>query len=308
MNATLRQIDAFVRVYRLKSITRAAAELGITQSAVSLLIRQLEAQFGVRLFDRTTRAVHPTAAALEAHTASQRILGDSNDLARRMRSLSEVKAGRVSFVASAGAASAVMPRLLAAFHRAHPEITTEMRDIAPDQLVASLLASDAEFGIGSVDGPLNDVAIEPLMRGRLSAIGPRNDAFATKSQLTWDDLAGQPVIAMRQDTAIRAHIDALLAARGKTLLPTYEVSIINTALSMTAQGLGLAILPSYMLPSAQFPDLVARPLARPTLWRQLSLIRREGRSLSPAAERFVALARRELAHHAAAVRTLRFTQ
>jgi len=105
MNVTLRQLRAFTGVYRTRSITRAARELGITQSAASLLIQQLEVQLGVRLFDRSTRSVQPTPAADEAYQSAERMLSDALGLSRRMRDLAQARAGRVAFLASAGAAS-----------------------------------------------------------------------------------------------------------------------------------------------------------------------------------------------------------
>ena len=294
MNPTFRQIEAFVQVYRARSITRAATELGMTQSAVSILIRQLEALYGARLFDRTTRAVHPTPAAGLAYSVAERILSETTGLTRRMRDIAESREGRVVLVASAGAASAVMPRILAAFHKAHSSIEVEMYDVAADQLLSGLLGSDAEFGIGSIEGATADVVIEPLLRGQLCAIGRKDAAFAAKRQLTWDELVAFPTIMMRRNTLIRLQIDEALARQGRSLSPTHEVSLINTALSMTAEGLGLSILPSHMLPAHQFPDLVAKPLVRPSIRRQMSLIRRTSRSLSPAAERFVVVTRRLL--------------
>src|SRR3954452_3292032 len=171
MNVTLRQLRAFVCVYRARSITRAALELGITQSATSLLIQQIEAQLGVKLFDRTTRAVQPTLAAHEAYDTAARMLGDAQGLSRRMRDLAEARAGRVAFLASAGTASALMPRVIAGFRAAHPAIEIDMRDVAADDLVPRMIATDAEFAIGSVEGEIADMKIETLTGGRLSAIG-----------------------------------------------------------------------------------------------------------------------------------------
>jgi DNA-binding transcriptional LysR family regulator len=291
MNVTLRQLRAFTGVYRARSITRAARELGITQSATSLLIQQLEAQLGVKLFDRTTRAVQPTLAAHEAIHAADRMLGDALGLSRRMRDLAEARAGRVAFLASAGAASALMPRVLARFRAAYPEVEIDMRDVAADDLVPRMIATDAEFAIGSVEGEIAEMKIEALVSGRLSAIGPHTAEFAARRSLTWDELARQPTIAMRRETLIRMQIDQALGQQGKRLVPTYEVTLINTALAMTAQGLGLAILPATMLPADQFPMLIAKPLTRPAITRQVSLLQRTGRTLSPAAKALVAIAR-----------------
>jgi DNA-binding transcriptional LysR family regulator len=291
MNVTLRQLQAFTGVYRTRSITRAARELGITQSAASLLIQQLEAQLGVKLFDRSTRSVQPTLAADEAVHAAERMLGDALGLSRRMRDLAQARAGRVAFLASAGTASALLPSVLAKFRAGYPDIEIDMRDVAADDLVPRLSATDAEFAIGSVEGEFAELTIETLTRGRLSAIGRRTADFAARRALTWDELAQMPTIAMRGETRIRMQIDQALGTQGKHLNPTYEVTLINTALAMTAQGLGLAILPATMLPADQFPTLIAKPLIRPAITRPVSLLQRQGRTLSPAAQAFVATAR-----------------
>ncbi|MCA1516371.1 LysR family transcriptional regulator [Bradyrhizobium sp. NBAIM01] len=295
MNVTLRQLRVFTGVYRTRSITRAARELGITQSAASLLIQQLEAELSVKLFDRSTRSVHPTLAADEAFAAAERMLSDAQGLSRRMRDLAQARAGRVVFLASAGTASALLPMVLAKFRAGHPDIEIDMRDVAADDLVPRLSTTDAEFAIGSVEGEFADMTIETLTSGRLSAIGRRTADFAARRSLTWDELVQLPTIAMRSETRIRMQIDQALSAQGKRLDPTYEVTLINTALAMTAQGLGLAILPATMLPADQFPTLIARPLVRPALTRPVSLLQRQGRTLSPAAQAFVATARAVLA-------------
>ncbi|MFX8301171.1 LysR family transcriptional regulator, partial [Acinetobacter baumannii] len=87
---TMRQLEALVLVYRLGSITKAAAELRVTQSAISLLIRQIEEKFQLKLVDRTTRTLHPTAACREAIPAAERILSGARGLAQHMRDLVEV--------------------------------------------------------------------------------------------------------------------------------------------------------------------------------------------------------------------------
>jgi DNA-binding transcriptional LysR family regulator len=223
------------------------------------------------------------------------MLSDALGLSRRMHDLAQARAGRVAFVASAGAASTLLPQVLAKFRAGHPEIDIDMRDVAADDLVPRLIATDAEFAIGSVEGEFAEMTIETLTRGRLSAIGRRTADFAARPALTWDELAQLPTIAMRRETRIRMQIDQALGAQGKHLSPTYEVTLINTALAMTAQGLGLAILPATMLPADQFPTLIARPLIRPAITRPVSLLQRQGRTLSPAAQAFVTTARTVLA-------------
>jgi DNA-binding transcriptional LysR family regulator len=293
MNPSIRQLEVFVHVYRAGNLTRAAAQLGLTQSAVSLQLQQLEDLFGLRLFDRTTRVLYPTSAATQALSAAEKILSDASGLTGHMRNLTDANVGKVAFAVTAGFASTFMPPILAKFRKANPAIDIVLYDVPAHLLVHRLLTTDAEFALGSVHGEIPDVTIEQILKGRLSAIGIDKGAFAARKQIAWDDLTEFSTIAMRPETRIRINIDSALGKGGQTFVPTFEVSLYNTALSMTAAGLGLSILPDYILSRQQFPTLVAKPLVRPALDRQVSLIRRMGRSLSPAAARFVALVRTE---------------
>lgn len=301
MLPTIRQLEALVLVYRHGSLTKAAAELGVTQPAISLLIRQIEENFRLKLFDRTTRALHPTSACRDTVSIAERILADARGFSRQMRDLVDVKSGRISLAISAGVASAVLPRLLARYRSSHPEVKIDLFDIAPDELLPFVMAGNAEFGIGSIeDEGAPEVRIESLMRSSLSAIGLRDGRFEKLRRLTWADLEDKKLIAMRRGTRIRAQIDAALAGTGRALKPALEVSLITTALALTAEGGGISILPAHMLPRAQFPSLAAVALSRPTILRHVSLLSCAGLALSPAAQRFVAIARRTLSSHGAA--------
>jgi DNA-binding transcriptional LysR family regulator len=301
MLPTIRQLEALVLVYRLGSLTRAAAELGVTQPAISLLIRQIEENFRLKLFDRTTRALHPTSACRDTVPIAERILADARGFSRQMRDLVEVKTGRISLAISAGVASAVLPRVLARYRASYPEVKIDLFDIAPDELLPFVMAGNAEFGIGSIeDEGSPEVRIESLMRSSLSAIGIRDGRFEKRRRLTWADLEDSTLIAMRRGTRIRGQIDAALAETGRELKPALEVSLITTALALTAEGAGISILPAHMLPRGQFPTLAAVALARPTIVRQVSLLSRASLALSPAAQRFLAIAKRVMSNHGAA--------
>jgi DNA-binding transcriptional LysR family regulator len=295
MNPTMRQLEALVMVYRLGSLTRAAAELRVTQSAISLLIRQIEQNFQLKLFDRTTRALRPTPACKDAAPIAERILAGAQGLTRLMRDLVEVKTGRITIAVSAGVASALLPRVLAKYRDSYPDVRIELFDIAPDELLPFVMGGNAELGIGSVErADTPEIEIETLMQSSLSAIGIRDGRFEKRSRLTWDDIANGELIAMRRGTRIRSQIDEALSRTGRQLKPTFEVSLITTALALTADGVGISILPAHMLPKLQFPTLAAVPLSRPTITRHVSLVSRAGFVLSPAAERFVETARLRL--------------
>ncbi|MEN3346535.1 MAG: hypothetical protein V7632_170 [Bradyrhizobium sp.] len=287
INPTLRQIEAFVLICRLGSITAAAERMRLTQSAVSILLGHLERGLGAVLLDRTTRSLRPTAAGLEMLTRGERLLRDRDSMVGAISAIRDVEQGTLSCAVTAAVASALMPEVLVRFTRDHPDIEVAMHDVAPDQLIPKVLGEDVEFSIGTVDANTRDLTLETLVSDRLSAICPRRHRFAARSSLSWGEVLKEPSISVAPGTPIRELVDGTLARKGLKIAPKWQVSLLTTALSMTAHGLGISILPGYLIPHLQYPMLVAVPLRDPVVRRNLSVIFRSGSSLSPAARAFI---------------------
>jgi DNA-binding transcriptional LysR family regulator len=228
---------------------------------------------------------------LQAIAAAEQILAATASLTNQMRNLNGVNTGKLAMAVSAGFAATLMPPILSEFRKSHPGIDIVLYDVPAHQLVEKLLTTDAEFAIGSVQGEIPDVTIERILKGRMSAIGIAKGSFGARKQISWDDLSALQTISMRRENMVRDIINTALAKSGRRFAPTIEVSIFSTALSLTASGIGVTILPDYLLVREQLPTLVAKPLTSPAIESQMSLIRKIGRTLSPAAVRFVGLAR-----------------
>jgi DNA-binding transcriptional LysR family regulator len=230
---------------------------------------------------------------LQAIASAEQILAATTTLTNQMHNLNGATTGKLAMAVSAGFASTFLPPILGRFRKAHPGIEVVLYDVPAHALVDRLLSTDAEFALGGVQGRIPDVTVERVLRGRICAIGLTRE-FGAKKQISWDDLAAMPTITMRRENLVRATIDAALAKSERRFDPTIEVSLFNTALSMTAAGVGVTVLPDYVVSRQQFPTLVARPLVSPAIEWQVSLMRKIGRSLSPAAARFVALVKAQL--------------
>ena len=111
----MKQLRAFSAVYELCKLTAAAERLSVTQSAISVLLRQLEDGLGCRLFDRTTRSLKPTRAADEAIFVAERILRDLDALGTGLQDLSAPHRGRVSVAVTPTLAEIVLPAALRQF-------------------------------------------------------------------------------------------------------------------------------------------------------------------------------------------------
>ncbi len=291
---TVRQLRAFVAVYQLRKLSAAAEQLFVTQSAISVLVRQMEEGLGARLFDRTTRSLQPTQAAREAVVVAERILRDVDSLGGSFRDLGALRRGRVSIAVTPTLASFIMPPVIRRFAALYPDIRVVVDDCAPDQFMSRVIGEHADFGIGTPEKMLADADLQTLVRDHLALVCTPDHALARKRAVRWADLAGHPVITVRPGYGIRPMIDATAAAAGVRLDVVNEVSFLSTALWMTSAGLGAAIMPSAFATAAGGNGLVVKPLTGPRVSRDISVVTKRGRSLSAASQCFVDVMMAEL--------------
>ena len=281
---TLRQLRAFRAVYQLRKLSAAAEQLSLTQSAVSVLIRQLEESLGTRLFDRTTRSLRPTAAATEALATVERILRDLDSLGAGLRDLGALRRGRVSLAITPTLAEILLPPVVQRFAADHPGIHVVVDDCSPDQFVSRVVAEHVDFGVGTPERAAADVDTQTLSTDTLALVCRPDHPLARRRALAWADLQGHPIVTVRPGYGIRPMIDNAAAQAGVQLDVVNEVAFFSTALWMTQCGLGASIMPSAYARAAKDPALVVRRLGRPVVSRDISIVSKRGRSLSPAAQ------------------------
>lgn len=283
MNVTLRQLKAFVAVAQLGGFTPAAQRLHLTQSALSVLVRELERELGIRLFDRTTRMVRLTEAGRELYAGAEKMLLDLEHAVANSRGLADVKRGRVTFAATPLMSSTLLPRILASFARRHPGVTVVLKDAMAGQIVRQVREGEVDFGIGTFLAPEPGFVTEPLMSDTLLLACPKDHPLARRSRVRWRDLAGFPFIALTRDNAVGDLVRDCLKEAGTTVDVAHEVAFLTTVLGMVEAGLGISVLPSYGRGAVRVHDIALRRLAEPAIRRETSLIMRRDRSLSPAA-------------------------
>jgi DNA-binding transcriptional LysR family regulator len=291
---TIRQLRAFLAVHQLRKLSAAAEKLFVTQSAVSMLIRQLEEGLGARLFDRTTRSLQPTAAAEEMLATAERILRDVDSLSAGFRELSTLQRGRVSLAITPTLASFLMPAAIRSFGDAHPQVRVIVDDCAPEQFVSRIIGEHVDFGIGTPERPGAEVETQTLLRDHLSLVCMPDHPLAGRKAVRWADLGGHPLITVRPGYGIRPLIDGTATGVGVVLNVVNEVSSLSTAIWMTASGMGPSIMPSAFAQAAGNPALVIKPITAPRVSRDISVVTRRGRSLSAASRSFIDALRRGL--------------
>jgi DNA-binding transcriptional LysR family regulator len=283
---TMKQLRAFVAVYRSRKLATAAERLSVTTSAVSVLIRQIEGSLHTRLFDRTTRSLEPTVAAHEAIGLAERILQGVELLEAGCRELGELRRGQVHLAVTPAIGSALMPQTVRAFTRAYPEIRVVIDDCAPDQFLPRILTDQVEFGIGTPEEVSGEIEVRTLLADHLCVVCAADHPLAQKRQVRWIDLAAVPVIAVRPGYGVRRTLDRVAGAAHVELKIVNEVNFMASVMWMVSSGLGVSIVPSALIVWSHFDNLVARPLVMPKVSRAISIVTKRGRSLSPACQSF----------------------
>ena len=279
---SVRQLRALVAVHRTGSISAAAQELSLTQPAVTVLLRELEDRLGLRLFDRSTRLLRPTAAAAEALGHAQRALAELEAMSAGMAELAGAGRGRVRVASTATVAQTLLPAAMRRLRDLHPGVKIELEEVAPDAFVEALLAERVDFGVGTLESPVAGLREQVLLRDVLVAAALPGPAFEAGSPITWKQLAALPVVTVRPGYGVRRRIDEAAKAAGVTLRIEHEVALLSTAVALAEHGLATAIVPGSIL--AGRSGLVARRITRPAVERPIAIVVKRDRSLSPAAQ------------------------
>lgn len=289
MKPTLRQLEAFVQVYRLGSLTRAAQAMHLTQSAMSVLVQQLEEALGVRLFDRGSRHLQPTAAARDVLRRAEAILAEAEALAQDARDLAGLRRGELHVGVATAVAASILPAVMQRFVAAFPDVRLHVHDAGPERLLAPVLEGEVEFSIGTPQARHPGLRFTTLLQDPLAAVCTPDSALARQATVSWQQLAQFPIITVNPGNGIRSVIDQACQEAGVFVAPAWEVSYLSTALALTRAGLGVSVLPAYLIAALGDPGLVTRPLDDPIVCRTLYLIEPRDRQLGPAASELVAL-------------------
>jgi len=260
MNVTLRQLRVFIYVSRLQSFSRAGETIGLTQSAVSRCVRELETEVGLKLIDRTTREVQLTEVGASLAASVARLLSDLDAALREVREMGEQRRGRVIVAAAPTVACRLMPICLARCVDEFPFITLVLRDDVQADVLRQVKSGEADFGV--VIGPLaqDDLLAEPLMTDSFCLICRSDHPLARHKQVDWRALDGERVLLLDHTSGSRPIIDRVLHDLGINVKVSQELGHSATVFGLIEAGLGISVLPTLALPLPAGSSLVVRPL------------------------------------------------
>ncbi|MBW6399695.1 LysR family transcriptional regulator [Roseomonas sp. HJA6] len=288
-NVTLRQLRAFLAVARERSFTRAAAQLHVTQSALTVSIKALEAELGLRLLDRSTRSVTPTLHGERFVLLAARMLEEMEQALDDLEAHARRERGLVVIAATASLVSHALAPALGLLSRRHPGISVRILEENTGGATRRLLAGEADIALTTLPAP--DAAMEaiPLLRDCFGVVcPPGHRLLATRGPVAWSELSGEMLLSLGSESGIRTLLEQHALARPGLPRARYEVSSVSGLRSLIREGVGIAAVPALAALPMREEGIGFRPLA-PAMFRTVYLARRQGRSPTPATVALIGL-------------------
>ena len=288
----LKSLKIFCDIVSRRSFSRAAEDNGVSQSAASQVVGQLEAHLGVKLIERSKRPLSPTREGQAFFDGARKIVAAYDALEDAVRTLHDEVAGRVRVAAIYSVGLHHMSRYVQEFMSRHPKANVRLEYLHPDRVIESVEQGQADVGIVSYPRSTRTLEAEPWREEPIVLVCAPGNVLAGRVEVALGELHGQRLVGFDSDLVIRHELDRALAAHGAEPDVVMEFDNIETIKRAVEIDAGVALLPEPTVGrELAAGTLCAVRLAGDDLMRPLGIVHARGKPLAPTVQRFVELLR-----------------
>ena len=288
MPVNLDSLKLFCDVVRLRSVSRGAAVHGVSQSAASQSIQQIESELDVALLDRSRRPLLPTEEGRRFYDACRTLLQDFDKARADLHAARERVDGTVRVAAIYSVGLHDMSRHMQPFMGAYPRARVLLECLHPHKVVEAVVNDEADLGILSYPTATRALDVIPLRSEPMVAVVHPAHRLARRRLVSPADLHGEKFVAFDHDLPIRKAIDRALRQQNVRVQVVMEFDNVETIKQAIGIDAGLSILPRPTVrQELGMRTLVTLPVALPGLVRPIGIIHRKGKRLAPVVVRFI---------------------
>jgi DNA-binding transcriptional LysR family regulator len=293
-----RHLETFCRVANLKSFSRAADDLFLTQPTVSGHILSLEQSLSLRLFDRTSREIHLTKAGEVFLKYASKILSFRKDLLNALSEFSQGIKGELSLGASTIPGEYLVPKLMSDFKKEHPHFIICLKIADTKEIVQYVLQDNVEFGI--IGAKLNHPSLhfEKYEEDEIVVVAPSDHPLTRKKRVNVDELLKEPWIIREEGSGTQMAVEKALRKKGKSL-KQFHVAIEMGSTSSVKEGVKAKLGLAFLSKRATEEELSQGSLSRidvegiEPISRKIYIVTHRGRTLSPIGMEFLRFLKRK---------------
>lgn len=288
----LETLRLFCDVVRLRSFSQAAAANGVSQSAASQAIQQLEDEMHALLLDRSRRPLHPTEEGRGFYEACRTLVKGFERARADLAASRQRVEGTVRVAAIYSVGLHDMSRHMQPFMSSHPQARVLLECLHPHKVVEAVLSDEADLGILSYPVATRALTVIPLRSEPMVLVTHPTHRLARRRAVAPADLNGERFVAFDHDLAIRKAIDRVLKQHNVKVDVVMQFDNVETIKQAIGIAAGVSILPRpTVLKEIGIRTLAAAPLSISGLVRPIAIIHRRGKRLTPAVARFIELLR-----------------
>ena len=267
----LRQLEALMAVSDHGSITNAAAELGISQPAVSRLLSDLGNSLGFQLFDRKKGQLTPSQEVRFLQPDIRRVLELMRQISDVSQEITKRRAGHIRIACLPGFATSHLPEIVASFLRERPGVSMTIEPDRPERILEWMIGEQYDFGI--TDGFAGHPAIESTnLEIRTVCVFPAGHEFEKLDVITPADMANENIIHTRRDSEFFSQLSKAFQTAQVRFNSLLEIRQFTAACELVCQGTGVAVVSELDAVKYARQGIGFRPFA-PALPHRISLVR-----------------------------------
>lgn len=280
----------FCDLAETQSFSKAAALNGVTQSAVSQRVRQMEEQFGVTLIERGRRNFALTPEGLAMLEASREILAIYDDLGSRLQTIRNVVSGNLKIASIFSIGLHELPPLLKAFRGRHPDVQVQVDFRRSQQVYQEVQNGEVDAGLVAYPAKRTGIAFDLFEEDDMVLIVHPNHPFSQLESVPLKNLNGQKFISFEPDTPTRKVIDRFLRDNSVEATHVMEFDNIETVKRAVEVESGISIVPANTIrQEVESGQLAAVRLEGKRLTRPLGVIYQRNRPRFPALAEFITI-------------------
>jgi DNA-binding transcriptional LysR family regulator len=289
MNITSRQLKAFLLTARYQSFSRAADQLFITQSGMSVLVRELEEQLGFRLFERTTRKVVLTEFGSRFLPVADRSLLELEAAASSIGRSVATPGSTLAFGATPFVAADVLPQAIATFATSGSRLDVRLIDAELPVLTQMLQSGELDVALSASEHNFAGLQKTPLVAFPLALVA--SHSLPIEEPVRWQDVARMRLVGYRSENPVQHIVDHALRAAGRRSPPDVLCNYLETQIAMVEVGAGVAVVPSFAAAACAKRNIAVYALSEPVVSGTLYWVVKRSRKLPAGTEGFMAFLR-----------------
>lgn len=288
----LDRLKLFMDIAHSKSVSRGAAENGISQSAASQHLQELERQLDITLLDRSSRPLVVTEGGKLYLQMCREILRSRDEFLVALEKLKSDVEGTVRVASIYSVGLSEMSQLETEFLRRYPEAHLDVEYLRPEKVYEAVVADRADLGLMSYPESTKEVTVLPWREEEMVVAASPYHELAERAEVQPEDLEGLDFIGFDEDLPIRRDIDRFLREHHVRVNLTLHFDNLQMIKEAVAHGEGVSIMPARVMQEEIGQGrLVPISIAKLELYRPVGIVHRKKKRFHRAAQAFLDLLR-----------------